>query len=296
MFNPLSTNSSLIANNPFSFLMKPSTERQAVEAGDYVKNRLFNPYGMIFYEKSERDSMLAINYKRRIESDSFDVVMMKGMIPSPDSVNVYEFLTRKVKIEDLGLSAEDSMRIIRRYQLENVFEEYQARNMNGENGKSPEILVIAPDSIGHLFVASNNELIAANTISGVETRRDNIMIVGNETWVDFKSLSLEQLSLLNIVLIAPSFIERDNHRLKDLNDQIIVAVNKSPNKYHYTGYELIHFIGEMFDRYGVYFQTGMSRMGRIPGVIFQGFDYSEGNDNAVVPLIRFENTEFRVVN
>lgn len=297
MFNPLSTNSNLIANNPFSFLMKPSTERQAVVAGDYVAERLNNHYGMIFFEKSERDSVSAISYLNRIEKDSFDVVVMRGMAPSPDSVNVYQFLTRKIRLDEVALTAEDSMNLIRKYHLESVFEEYQARNNRpGENGKPLEILAIAPDSIGHIFVATNNELIAANAISGVETRRDDILIVGNENWIDFKSLSLEQLAMLNIVLIAPSYINRDNYRLNELNTRIIAAVNKLPNKYHYTGYELIHFIGEMLDKYGVYFQTGLDKTGRIPGVIFEGFDYTEGNDNAVVPLIRFEDTGFRVVN
>jgi tetratricopeptide (TPR) repeat protein len=296
MFNPLSTNSSLISNNPFSFLMKPSTERQAFVAGDFVTGQLMNPNGMIFYEKSERDSVMAFTYRKRIEKDSFKVVFTRGMIPSPDSVNVYQFLTRKVNINEIALTAEDSMRIIKKYHLESMFADYQARNQRGENGRPLEIMVIAPDSIGHIFVASNNELIGANTISGVETRRDGVMIIGNENWIDFKSLSLEQLSMLNIVLIAPSYVDRDNYRLNELNSRIIITVNKSPNKYHYTGYELVNFVGEMLDRYGVYFQTGMGKLGKFPGVIFTGFDYSESNDNAVVPLIRFEDSGFRIVN
>ena len=251
---------------------------------------------MIFYEKSERDSVSALTYRNRIEKDSFDVVVMRGMAASPDSVNVYQFLTRKIKLEEVALTAEDSMKLIRKYHLESIFEEYQARNRPGEVGKPLEILAIAPDSIGHIFVATNNELIAANAISGVETRRDDILIVGNENWIDFKSLSLEQLAMLNIVLIAPSYINRDNYMLNELNSRIIADVNKLPNKYHYTGYELINFVGEMLDQHGVYFQTGLDKTGRIPGVIFEGFDYTEGNDNAVVPLIKFEDTGFRVVN
>ncbi|MBR9998330.1 MAG: amino acid ABC transporter substrate-binding protein [Cyclobacteriaceae bacterium] len=296
MFNPLSTNSSLISNNPFSFLMKPSTERQALVAGDYVAHQIFNPHGMIFYEKSERDSLMAHTFKNKIEQDSFDIVLMKKMTPSPDSVNVYDLLMNKVNIDQLALTAEDSQRIIKKYHLESYLEEYQMKNRMGENGRPLEILSIAPDSIGHIFVASNNELIGANTISGVETRRDNIMIIGNENWLDFKSLSLEQLAMLNIVLIAPSYVERDNSTLNEINSRIIDAVNKLPNKYHYTGYELLRFVGEMLGEYGVYFQTGMSKMGKFPGVIYEGFDYSQGNDNAVVPLIKFEKSEFRIVN
>jgi len=296
MFNPLSTNSDLIANNPFSFLMKPSTERQALITGDYLVRQPLNPNGMVFYEKSDRDSLLAFTFQKRVESDSFNIVAMKGMVSSPESVSVYQFLTQKVNFEDLAVTPEDSMRIVDRYHLESYFENYQPGNQNDDNRKSLEIMLIAPDSLGYIFVASNNELIGANTVSGVETRGDNILIIGNENWIDFKSLSFEQLTLLNIVLISPSFIDSGNPLLESLNNRIIESVNRMPNKYHYTGYELVHFIGKMLDQYGVYFQTGMNKMGKIPGVLFEGFDYTEGNDNAVVPLIRFSDDGFRIVN
>lgn len=295
MFNPLSTNSNLIANNPFCFLMKPSTERQSMEAGKYVTRNVDNPNGLIFYERSERDSLMAFTFKQEIEKDSFDIVMMKE-IRSPDSVNVYNFLTYKIHFENLVFSAEDSVRIIDRYHLGKAIEEYQAQVERGNRPRSVEILMIAPDSIGYIFVASNSELIGANTISGVETRGDGILIVGNENWLDFKSLSLEQLEMLNIVLIAPGYIAQNNREIDGINTKITETVHKTPNKYHYTGYELLHFVGEMLHAHGVYFQTGMYKTGKYPGVIFEGFDYTEGNDNAVVPLIRFEKSEFKIVN
>jgi hypothetical protein len=121
-------------------------------------------------------------------------------------------------------------------------------------------------------------------------------VIGNENWLDFKSLSVEQLEMLDIVLIAPGYIARNDRVTEAINAKIIETVNKLPNKYHYTGYELLHFVGEMLHSYGVYFQTGMGKIGKYPGVIFEGFDYSEGNDNAVVPLIKFEKSEFKIVN
>ena len=295
MFNPLSTNSNLISNNPFCFLMKPSAERQAKVAGRYITSNLVNPYGLVFYEDSDRDSVMAFSFLNEIKKDSFEILQIKK-ITSLDSVNVYNYLTHKVKFSDLSYSTEDSLRLIKKYMLEDFMEEYQNRNRGRNPGKEPEILMISPDSIGYIFVASNNELIGANTISGVETRGDNIVIIGNENWLNFKSLSLEQLEMLNIVLIAPGYVHRENYRLEDLNSKIINSVNKVPNKYHYTGYELIYFVGEMMKSYGVYFQTGMIKMGKYPGIVFEGFDYSEGNDNAVVPLILFENSEFKIVN
>jgi hypothetical protein len=295
MFNPLSTNSNLISNNPFCFLMRPSAERQAMEAGRYIASFLKNPNGLVFYEDSDRDSVMAFTFREVIEKDSFNIIQMKK-ITSPDSVNVYNYLTHKVKFTDLGYTPEDSIHLIKKYKLEGFMEDLKRKGFGTINGRVPEVLMISPDSISYIFVASSNELIGANTISGVETRGDNIWIIGNENWLGFKSLSLEQLEMLNVLLIAPGFIDRENYRLNNLNEKIIESVNKVPNRYHYTGYELLHFVGEMLRSYGVYFQTGLSKIGKYPGVIFEGFDYSKGNDNAVVPLILFKNSEFRIVN
>jgi hypothetical protein len=40
----------------------------------FCYGQLMNPNGMIFYEKSERDSVMAFTYRKRIEKDSFEGV------------------------------------------------------------------------------------------------------------------------------------------------------------------------------------------------------------------------------
>lgn len=292
MFNPLSTNSDLIKNNPFCFLMKPSSERQAIEAGKYVIKHVKNNHGLIFYENTDRDSVMAYTFMNHIERDSSDIVLIKK-ISSPDSVNVYNFLTHKINFSNIALTSEDSIRIIKRYHLTENLNAFNGKNTNSRN---LEVLMIAPDSIGYIFIASNNELIGANTISGVETRGDSILIIGNEDWMKFKSLSLEQMEALDIILIAPGYIDKNNTVIAGINEKIKNLLNQPPNKYHYTGYELLRYVGKMLDQYGVYFQTGFNKTGNYPGLLFQGFDYTGGNDNAVVPIIKFVNSEFKIVN
>ncbi len=296
MVNPLSSNFDLINKNPFCFLIKPTLQRQALEAEKYVSDHVDNKHGIIFYENSDSDSLLAYTYKQAIEEDSFNIVYSRK-IYDEDTFSVYKMLTRKVKFKEVALTREDSTWYIERYDLYDYFEELALRKEDkNKNSRPLELYVIPPDSIGHIFVASGNELIGTNVISGVGTRGDSILIIGDESWLHFRSLSLEQWELLDILLIAPGFIASGNPVIEDINQKVIFTYNKPPTRYHYLGYETMHFLGNMLHSYGTHFQVKMSEKGRYPGLLFQGFDYSDGNDNAVVPLIKFENSEFKIVN
>ena len=297
MFNPLSSNSDLIAYNPFCFLIKPTNESIAYAAADFINKNKINKNAMIFYEDDPRDSLMAYTYKGAIEEDSFKVVLTQKITGS-DTISVYNTLTQKVRLDALDLTKEDSAWIVERYGLSDYFEKLK-RVQNVEELKrlqSLELFVIPSDSIGHIFVATNKELIAASTISGMDTRGDLITVIGHEDWLDYKSLSLSQMESLDIKFVAPGYISNSNPKLQDVYQKILYTLNKSPNKYHYLGYELINFVGEMLQEYGIYFQTGLRERGIIPGILYQGFDYSNSNDNRLIPIIKFEDSHFSIAN
>jgi hypothetical protein len=297
MFNPLSSNSDLIANNPFCFLFKPTNENMALAASEFIRNYKTNKNAIIFYEDDPRDSLMAFTYKAAIEKDSFNVVLTQK-ITGDDTINVYNTITQKVRFDAMDLTPEDSMRIIDQHDLHDHFDKLRKlRNYEDLRKIRPlEIFVIAPDSIGHIFVATNRELIAASAISGIETRGDSTTIVGYEDWLDYKSLSLNQMESLDIKFIAPGYISSSNPYLEDVYQKILYVINKSPNKYHYLGYELINFIGEMLHLHGTYFQVGLQEQGVYPGILYKGFDYSHGNDNHHIPIIEFTDSQFSIAN
>jgi len=297
MFNPLSSNSDLIENNPFSFLLKPTYENMAYAAADYIKKNQHNKNAMIFYEDDPRDSLMAFTYKASIEEDSFNVVLTQK-ITGLDTISVYNTLTQKFRFAEIDLSKEDSLRMIERYNLYDYFDRLSRASSYDELRKirQLELFVIPPDSVGHIFVATNKEVIAASSISGMETRGDSITLIGYEDWLDYKSLSLNQMEMLDVKFIAPGYISNTNPHLQDVYQKILHTINKSPNKYHYLGYELINFVGKMLYQHGIYFQVGLYDQEVYPGILYQGFDYSRGNDNQLIPIIEFEDSHFLISN
>ena len=297
MINPLSSNSDLIKNNPFCFLFRPTYENMASAAADYIKKNHRNKNAMIFYEDDPRDSLIAFTYKASIEEDSFNVVLTQK-ITGLDTINVYNTITRKVRFDELDLTEEDSIRMVERYDLYDYFKRLSRVSSYDERRKIRplEIFVIAPDSIGHIFVATNKELIAASAISGLETRADSITLIGYEEWLDYKSISFNQMEMLDIKFIAPGYVSNSNPKLEDVYQKILYTINKSPNKYHYLGYELINFAGEMLYQFGTYFQVGLYDHDFYPGILYEGFNYSKSNDNRHIPIIEFKDSHFSISN
>jgi hypothetical protein len=291
VFNPLSTNSEITVNNPFTLLFMPTVERQATAAARYAGQALTsNKNYFIFYGNNSRDSLSAAIYESILQKDSFNL-NFSHRITDTDTVNIYKLLTDKVKLKDLHLSQEDSLEFISHYDIDTT-----AISEAGKKIEDHEVFITHPDSIGHIYGASSNSLIATSIISGVETRGDHMSIIGNEDWIDVQQLSLDQLKRLDIVLTAPGYINIDNPSISQVNNLIIKNVHEPPDKYHYLGYEMISYIGHMFYKYGSPFINGLKKEGYTKGIIYYGFDYSNGNDNNLVPMIKFIDNNFSIVN
>jgi len=280
MFNPLSTNSLLIQNNPYSFLYYPVLERQAQAAAEFISQKVDNKNTFIFYGRSSRDSILAYNYKAQIEKDSFDINIMQK-ITGLDTISIFNILTQKWSIKDtMEIESYDSL----------------MATIDEDSTLQTEFFYIEPDSIGHIFVASNRELLGSSAISGVETLGDTILIVGNEDWLNFKSVSLDQYDRMDIALVAPTFLDIDNPNLSLINKSLTVRTNSPPTRYNYIGYELLSFVGRMMYKHGTMFQYGLGKEGFLSGRIYPGFNYENSNDNSFVPIIEFVDDEFTITN
>jgi ABC-type branched-subunit amino acid transport system substrate-binding protein len=260
MINPLSFNSNVIGDNPYSFLFKASTETQVRQAAEFAINHFKDEKDVLIISgSSPKDILMAVIYKNAIEKAGFNVV-------------------KYVKVDNDAKRAVDF--------LKETF----------ENGDKKGQLVIPTGTYDHIFVASSNELVVANTISAVETRRDNIPIIGQEDWLDSKILSYDQLAKLNIYLISPNYIDGGNPKYVKFKESFMSRMKMVPNSNTYTGYELSKFVVKVLLEHGANFHNGLHRSTYFPAEIYSGFNYFNANDNQHVPVIKIEGSKFKVVN
>jgi hypothetical protein len=105
MVNPLSSNSQVIGENPYSFLFMPTREKVAEKAAEYSVQSFSNKVAAIYY--SPGDSAVAKIYQERLEMDSFQVIISKA-IPDTLSKQVLSELTRTDDHNNLMIK-EDSL-------------------------------------------------------------------------------------------------------------------------------------------------------------------------------------------
>ncbi len=280
MINPLSSNSEIIGKNPYAFLFMPSGKTRVQKAADYMASTIENKNVFVFHGENARDSVMAYEYKKEIEMRGFTVCYING-VAKEGAKDILDILTNTNTIE-FNASEFDSL-----------------LNDNKIVGNlkitEKDYLVIQPDSIGHVFVASNDQALAANTITGLETRGDTIALLGSERWLSQQVISLGGLDRLNAHLIAPTFIDKSTTKYESLNTLYLETFNAYPTRNFYIGYEVMMTTGKMMNRMGNLFQFDHGINDIVEGELFQGLRYGSKNSNQIVPIIKFRNSELVVV-
>ena len=256
MINPLSSDSDVIGASPYSFLLHPTNETTGRKMAEYVAKHARNKTGIIFYGQDSRDSTLAFAYKKRIEQEGFRIIMTRE-IRKQDTRNILDILVGSGKMKD---AASDDARS--GYKL-------------------------AMDSIGHIFVASNNDLISSKVISAVETRGDSIMVVGSVEWLDLPVINYEAYNRLGAVLYAPMYMQKDTEAYRRFRDEYVSMHKTPPTEHAEIGYDLMHLMGHSLYKHGKYFQLGWNEEKFVEGYLTIGYSFQFSQDNKVVPVLEF---------
>ncbi len=261
MFNPLHNNIDLIGINPYAFLYQPSLEILGKKSGEFLANYAKKKSCMVFYGTSRRDSTLAANFT--------SAAVEKGM-----KITASHRLSREASETVLTILATPT--------------EYDDFNY-------PKEFSLKKDSLGCIFVASDDALIYAKVISGIERRGDQITVLGSESWLDRGTIDLEKFQNLPIVLSAPNFVGTQKPIAKAFAKKYVKVHGRIPTTYASTGYDLMLFLGNQLKKNGVYFQDAMSKAGVIPGYLTEGYNYQFGRTNELIPFIKFENGNVKVL-
>ena len=260
MLNPVSSNEAVMGSNPFSLLLHPSHSTIGKKIGEYATATFSNKNAVVYYGTNVGDSAMAFSYKQTLLADSFNIVIMKEINrEGADSIYSYLTDTHLIKYEVARQLNNDSL---------NIFK----TRVNGDL----ELLKIAPDSIGHVFVASSDELIVAEVGSAVTTRGDSTAVLGLGSWLNFKYADYGSMEKLNF-----QFAHQDYDM--DLNSQYFTSkfvseYGTKPDRFAWYGYKTALLLQKAFTASGKYFQKNYQDD--------KWFNYSGSNDNNVVPIVR----------
>lgn len=289
IINPLSSNGDILEDNPFAFLYYPSNESIAIKAAEYAKqNFTGNKNAAVFYSGFS-DVARADLYRQIIEKDSFDVTIFREVRPN-ESVNIQQWLTEEEEVDkDSALVANmiaemDSLREAG----EEEWEIYSQRDFVYDT------LKILPDSIGHVFVASDISSLASSALSGIEGRPDTVEYLSSSRFLTAESsISFDQLERLNATFLGTNLIDYDTPEIDEFRERYVNTYLKSPVKEDrlgdaYIGYDIMVTFGRLLSDYGKYFQVGVKRRDDFRGELTEKFNYRLSNDNRYIPVLKVE--------
>jgi hypothetical protein len=318
MINPLSSNSQVMSNSSYCYLFKPSLETRAIELAEYADSYFKNRNVLIFYERGDQDSVFAATYHMEMLKRGFNVIRhqeltaenAKGILDElikqkevfytkieADSIN----LLRGRFVKPKHLKPNEVSRVLKNPNLQTDKTSQFYLPLSYDEDEKPityyeNVLVLGKDSIGHILGATSKNFLANNLISAVETMGDSTKLFGYGNWLDFTMLSYAQLERLGVELVYPDFINKNGLKYKEVCDKVLAEYKIPATTYHLQGYELMYQMGKLMNDNGAYFQNGKTGKKLRRGIIYEGLRFGEGKDNQVVPIVKFENGELKVVN
>ena len=259
--NPFSNNSDIIADNPYAFLFQPSSEVIGKKAAGYMADHARKKICMVLYGNNHRDSVLAANFTQKASELGLQIVANRR-IPKEDAGEIISILATPTEYDEFKYASQFTLK---------------------------------KDSIGSIFVATDEPLIYTKVISAIETRGDSIRVIGSENWIDDTAVPFEKYQTLGVVFTAPDFVSPENARRREFISKYIRKYGHVPSSLSQLGYEMMLFFGNQLKTNGVYFQDGLQSAEFLPGYLFQGFKYEYSRDNQVVPFVKFTDGKLRLI-
>lgn len=260
--NPLSNNSDLVKQSPYSFLFQPSHETIGRSSAEIASNLARKKNCFVYYGETSKDSLMAANFIARAKDLDLRV------------------------LHSQRISSENSGTILSKLATATQYDEW----------KNPLQFSLKKDSIGCIFVASSNELIYSKVINSVETRGDSILVIGQEAWLDDGSVDYTRFERIKIALAAPNFKSLANPAFHDFRKKYMNRHGVLPSEYVGVGYEFIMVMGQMIDRYGVNFLQTLSEGDVVQGSLGSGLSLSGQRDNHVVPFVSLKGGQLVRLN
>ncbi len=252
--NPISNNSDFIGNSPFTFLFQPSHETMGIRAAEWLAAHVTRPNCMVYYGESVKDSVMAFNFIKRAIELGVNVVYAEE-VRKENSGSILTTLASAIE-----------------------FDEW----------KNPLQFKLKKDSIGSIFVASDNELIYSKVINSVETRGDSIVVLGQESWLQDTSVDFSKFERTGVTMAAPNYRSLSSPAYHEFRRKYMQKHGSLPAEYSFVGYEFILTMGQIFSQHGTNFLQTMPVGAATKGILTYGYTLQSTHDNGQVPFIAFK--------
>jgi hypothetical protein len=264
MINPVSNSADYFKDNAYAMLYQPSLQTMGDRAAEVLNSAIRNKNVIVYFGETPKDSIMAHSFMSKAQQLGLKIVLAEEH-RKETSAKILSTLATPTEYDDF---------------------------------KNPTQFTLKLDSIGGIYVASDNPLIYSKVSSSLTTRRDSIVVIGSENWIspDNSTVNFENLERIHALFAAGNFTAPRNIVYNNFRKQFLSKHGEYPGLYARLGYEFMWFVGHSLRDYGTYFQQGLTEKGFQKGWMYEGYDFSTGHDNQYVPFVYFRDGELTLFN
>jgi len=265
LLNPIATGSDLIADKPMSFLAQPSLERQATEVAEFMQSKgdPGNKRVAVYFGESRKDSSLALLYSQELKRRRFQVVDFRKLTGSA-SLMAGQMLPATTRP---GVS------------------------VSVASGAST-----APVSLNHIFFASSSDDDGPKLLDALSRRHASGPVVASGSAFNYFKNPASTFTRRNLYLLYPEFIDTSRPIVETFETEYLANRNTIPSIFAIQGYDMLLFFGRQLARTGGKLTSRSGLRSDTDDYLLSGFDYTQGNDNKVVPIVKYEGGRFTKIN
>lgn len=264
MINPISNYSDYFRDNQYAMLYQPSLQTMGDRAAEVLNSAIRNKNVIVYFGDTPKDSVMAFSFMKKATELGMKIVLAEEH-RKETAAKILTTLASPTEYDDF---------------------------------KNPIQFTMKLDSIGGIYVASDNPLIYSKVTSSLTMRGDSVVLVGSESWIapGNSTVNFENLERIHALIASGNFTSSKNPWFIDFRKKFLAKHAEYPGMYARLGFEFMMFVGYAMKDYGTYFQQGLAEKGFYKAWMYEGYDFTSQHDNGYVPFVYFKNGELTVFN
>ncbi len=212
-----------------------------------------------------------------------------------DFVNKQAFLGRNAAIYYTSSNNDSSMAVSYRKLL--LDKGYDIVAFEKISSNSEVIATKIPDKkVSHVFLATSDKKAGLAMLTALAKKENNAPLITTAEAFNATSLSATTVAGREIYCIDPEYIDGEKPEVDKFRKDYLAKYGVIPSYYAFEGYDITLFWGRLLNKYGADFKKGLDNLDTYKtNYSLAGFDYTQSQDNQIVPITTFENYKFVLV-
>ncbi len=146
---------------------------------------------------------------------------------------------------------------------------------------------------GHVFYATNDEADGSRILAALSRLGVSGPLLVTSSGFDYYQASLSTFSRRDFYLLYPDFMDTERPAVEQFRDAFLAKWHIIPSVFAAQGYDTLLFFARQLARTGLPLRNIRSDT---DDYVLSGFDYSQSNDNQLVPIVKFDGSQFVKLN